>query len=230
MATDRGLFATLLHAPDFGMVWFEMGVSPMVVSVDRGLHWLQCTSALCPSLPTAPFAAATAAPFAGLADDAGPLPITVQTNRTHPNVRSVISVGNGGVLVTLYDEGWYPSAAPCTYTCTATHGTPLHDTVLRYTAWCSALLTCMRTVSYLETGTPWVHIVTFHPRRIDTIVTPPTSKAMLSLTQASPTTGAAPTSARTAAPHSNLCSAAVVAGCHCFRMRRCVAKANPRST
>ena len=161
VATDQGLFSTLLEAPDLGLVWFEMGVSPMMVSVDRGLRWEVCTQQLCPLDSSAPAPApAREALLSPALDQAysrydrasaaqrvqspgekangktGVLPITTQSNRTHPNVRSVVITASGAIFVTLYDEGWFPISD------TGASNTPnLQDGERRYTGmqWQQAL-------------------------------------------------------------------------------------------
>jgi hypothetical protein len=114
VATDQGLYSTDLAAGPFeriGKTWFELGVSPAMVSIDRGLHWQLCDQILCPAsmgssgTPTCTPLPQPPSPIMGSGLHC--LPTTLQMNRTHPNVRTVVASGDL-IYVTLWDEGWIP--------------------------------------------------------------------------------------------------------------------------
>jgi hypothetical protein len=115
VGTDQGLLATRLddahvvHNGSLGGVWYELGVSPILVSVDRGRHWHPCSGSgpsACPfggksgisrglvSPPSPSSCDALPLPPSPLVNHTAPscLPVTTQANRTHPNVRTVIAV------------------------------------------------------------------------------------------------------------------------------------------
>lgn len=108
VATDQGLFVTSTTQTTFGARWVELGVSPAMVSLNGGRNWQTCDKTTCPGIPSSPCNAFPAPPSVLGLKEPRCLPITTQANRTHPNVRTV-SVSNGSVFVTVWEEGWYPN-------------------------------------------------------------------------------------------------------------------------